>query len=145
MQARDSRTIKSACHDLAVKIEDRGEHHMGASTVLLVPSRPIGGVSQFETTNGNAFFTPDGDALVLNDACVILWADLGSDEIFHLEPPKGWCYANVRVEEDSLLSDVFDVRGSRERITPISVAKIKGKFNEGFGPVKSGRFPSAYP
>ncbi len=42
-------TIESKHHNLSVTIEICDEHHMGACTVFITASRPIGGISRFQT------------------------------------------------------------------------------------------------
>jgi hypothetical protein len=140
-----SQTLESSSLDFSVTIEDHGEHHMGCSTIYIQPSRPLGGVSRLHSTNGNALFTPDGRSLIIHDACVIVFVDLQTDEIFNLEPPKGWYFTHVRIEDDSLKSDLYNAGGKRNRLAPIPLVKVRTRFQPGFGRVVSGRFPSAYP
>jgi hypothetical protein len=137
--------ISSAAHDIAVSIETRDEHHMGAATVLVHFSRPLRGVSEFQTTNGRAFFTPSGNGLIVHDATTVLFFDLESEQVFSVQPPSGWYLTNVRVESDEIKGDLYDGHGRTRSITPIPLARVPMEFAPGFGPVERGRFPSAYP
>ena len=145
MLPESTSTIESPAHGLRVTIEDHGEHHMGCRTIVFVPDRPLGGVSRFQTTNGVAFFTPDGNGLFLHDACVILFVDLGTESVFHREAADEQLYANVRVEGDSLAYEVSDGRGNRTPADPFPLADVASVFEPGLGRVEDGRFPSAYP
>ena len=145
MPVEYSYTTESKSHDLSVTVETHAEHHMGANSVFIIPSRPIGNVSRFQTTNGDAFFTPDGNRLVIYDACVILVTDLVTGDVYNCEPPRKWYFTDVRIEYQSLLSDLYDGNGHRKTNTPIPLIDIASKFTRGFGRVDAGRFPSAYP
>jgi len=145
MPVEFSSSLESQSHDLCVTIETHDEHHMGANTVLIIPSRPIGNVSRFHTTNGDAFFTPDGNGLIIQDACVILFFDLNTGDVFNREPPETWYFTKVRIEYQSLLSQLYDGSGNRKTHAPMPLVDIKSEFTRGFGPVDGGRFPSAHP
>ncbi len=145
MPVECSSTIKSPTQDFRVRFEDYGEHHMGANTVFIKLSRRIARKSRFQTTNGAAFFTPDGSGLFIHDACLILFADLSVDEFFSLEPPKGSYFTNVRVEEKALAYELYDSSGDHKTTAPIPLTDLRSRFKPGYGTVKRGRFPSAYP
>ena len=49
----------------SVVIENHGEHHMGAESIVIVPDRPIAGVTRFHTTNGPAQLDPTGRWLIV--------------------------------------------------------------------------------
>jgi hypothetical protein len=145
MSIESSVKIRSSQNDFAVTIETHVEHHMGASTVYFYLSRPIAGVTRFQTTNGEAFFTPDGRGLILHDACMILFYDLNTDEVFNLEPPPERYFTRVRIEQEALLGDLYGRLSGGKPFDPIPLAELKSRFNQGLGPVDRGLFPSAYP
>ena len=119
---------------------------MGANSVFIIPSRPIENVARFQTTNGGASFTPDGNGLIIHDACVILFADLNTGDVYNYEPPEKRYFTRVRIEYQSLLSDLYDdASGNRKANMPIPLIDIASEFTRGFGCVNGGRFPIAYP
>jgi hypothetical protein len=137
--------IKSKTHDFSVTFEYHGEHHMGAETVYMMASRPIGGVTRFHTTNGNAFFTPDGNGLFLHDSCVILYFDIASGSVFNFAPPQGWYFGGARTQGAFLTFDLYDGAGHFPSGEPILLSEVTSKFDAGFGAVVDGKFPSAWP
>lgn len=139
-----SSMIESPSRDFRVHFEDHGEHHMGANTVFIKLSRRVARRSRFQTTNGGAFFTPDGNGLFIHDACLILFADLGTEEFFSLESPKGSYFTGVRVEENALAYELCHPGGDPKATTPLPLTDLRTRFNPGLGSVKGGRFPSAY-
>ena len=140
-----SSIIQSPSPDFRVRFDDRGEHHMGASTVFIKLSRRVARRSRFQTTNGSAFFTPDGNGLFIHDACLILFADLSTDEFFSLEPPQGSYFRGVRVEDKALAYELYEPSGDPKAANPIPLADLRSRFKPGLGSVKRGRFPSVYP
>ena len=146
MFAENSSTIESSSRDFRVRLENHDEHHMGASTVFIKLSRRIAHRSRFKTTNGRAFFTPDGDGLFIHDACLIVFADLRTEEFFNLEPPSGWYFTRVRIEEGALAYELYDPpSGERQLRGPIPLTDLRSRFEPGLGIVRRGRFPSAHP
>lgn len=145
MSIEDSVKLRSTHVDFEVTIENLAEHHMGAGTVCFQMSRPILGITRFQTTNGQAFFTPDGTGLLFHDACVILFYDLVKDEVFNFEPPPERYFTRVRIEQDALLGDLYGRLSRGKPFDPIPLAELKARFNQGFGPVNRGLFPSAFP
>lgn len=117
---------------------------MGANTVELICSRPVQGVARFRTTNGGAFFSDDEAKLFLYDACVILCADLATDRVWCLQRPDNWYLTKVRIENAALEAELFNYSGGRSEMQPVPLGEIAATFQAGFGPVKDGRFPSAY-
>src|SRR5665648_373296 len=71
----------------AVYIEYGQQVHKESVNVNFILSRPISGVSKFITTDGEAFFSPDGGGLFIYDSNVILFIDFRTEEVFHLGPP----------------------------------------------------------
>ena len=142
-----SSTKKSISVDFSIAVEDHGEHHMSSWTKIFVPSQPIAGVSRFQTTNGHAFFSPDGNKLIIHDRCVIVLVDLIADEVMNYQPPKKWYLSNVGIEADSLRFEL-DMPGGQtkhEKTVTIEMANIESEFTPGLGSASDGRFPSAYP
>jgi hypothetical protein len=145
MTAESTETIHSRRAGHHVTIEDHGEHHMGCRTLVFAPSVEIEGVSRFQTTNGAAFFTPDGDGLILHDACVIVFVDLETREAFHRESPTDETFSNVRLRDEGPLAwDLVARDGSRKPGAPVALEDLRSDFVRGLGRVASGRFPSAH-
>jgi hypothetical protein len=138
------RTIDCPRHDLSVTVEIGAEHHMGAAPVSIRLSRPLGGVQEFVSTNGDALFVDSPPLLVVHDACVIVAIELPNGPAYHLLPPYGWYFANARIEGERLLSELYNDR-NRRPIASIPLTELTAHFQPGFGPVVRGRFPSAHP
>ncbi len=145
MSIEYSAKIKSSSLDFSITIETYEEHHMGSSTVMIITSSPIDGVSQFQTTNGDAFFTQDGSGLVIEDHNIILYVELRTSKVFHYEPPAGHFFKKSRMDVDSLLVDFGDHYWNPSGSLAIPIAELKNYFRPGFGSVANGRFPSAWP
>lgn len=141
---QELKVVRSSFLDISVTIETNNEHHIGAYTVYLFCSRPIRGISYFQTTNGSAFWSNCYDRLFLFDATVILYVCFERDLVLHLERPAGWYFSNARIEDSQLRSELYNGNGERSEINAIDLSRIESIFQPGFGPVVNGRFPSAF-
>jgi hypothetical protein len=124
-----------------VLVEDRGEHHMGAYHIEIVPPFPICGISPFHTTNGRAYYSPFTKSLVIYDATTVLRVDLSHNEPWHLDRPAGWYFTAVHEDADGYLFQFYDGQLGRDRRR---VPRSEITFGPGFGQVQGGVFPSAY-
>ena len=138
-------TLVAPRGDLTLRIEDHGEHHMGCRSIWFVPSRPLGGVRRFRTTNGMAFFTPDGSGLVLHDVNVLLFVTVATGEVHHLAATFRRGFREVGIVGDRLVYVIIDAID--EVLAPVSIplAAVPTTLRPGFGKVRDGDFPSAYP
>ena len=73
----------------SVVIENHGEHHMGAESIVIVPDRPIAGVTRFHTTNGQAQFDPTGRWLIVEGVIGFVAVNLQSGSIAHYTDASG--------------------------------------------------------
>lgn len=137
-----------------VDIDVFDEHHMGAATTRIRPSRPVNGVSDFFATGGNAKFTSDSRWLVIYDRVLVVACDWTTSEAFHFTPPIAiegllllW-----RRRPRSLRSVMVGVSGVRLSYETAFHTQREERellygapeWSPGLGPAAAGEFPSAY-
>lgn len=120
-----------------------GEHHMGASSLDFELAKAIKGMKKFRTTNGRVLEDQNGRFLILYDALVALILDFQENAVYHYLFPVTQNDPELTLEGDNLnLSFLASVNGSKKLCLNL---KSKNGLQPGFGPVRNGKFPSAYP
>jgi len=155
MRPYETIRVKAADGSGHVEIDVFEEHHMGAATTRIRPSRPIEGVSEFFATGGSVKFTSDSRWLVLHDRVLVVACEWpNSRSTFHFSPS---------VAVDWLL---FLPRHRPRYLTAVEVGKLgvfvayetgfhtqaerrelrfhSAEWNRGLGPASNGEFPSSY-
>lgn len=137
--------IRSASQNLSLSIEEHGAYNLGAENVIFRPSRPLHDQDVFISTNGRAFFTDDGNLLILKDATLFVVVDLRDDRVFHMEPLTPWLFGRVWVEDNHLHADLYqhDNLDVSDKINPIPLSDLEKFLSEGWGKAADGLFPTA--
>lgn len=120
-----------------------GEHHMGAVGIEIVLEKSFKGVSKFRCTNGGVLDEPSGRFLVLFDAGVILVLDYMENSVYHLIININDGYKTPHIEGGKTLYLKSSYSGNKHGQS--FNLETKSGLTKGFGPVRQGRFPSAYP
>ena len=123
-----------------VVIENHGEHLPGAESVVVVPDRPIGGVSRFLTTNGQALFDPNGRWLIIEGVKGFVALNLQDDSVSHFSVPEGsligsWSIAGGVLEWKQVRFD-----SSNQEVRSLALDEIGIRWEPGLGPFSDGEF-----
>ncbi|MCG2586305.1 hypothetical protein [Massilia sp. TS11] len=125
-----------------VMVEDRGEHHMGASTIVVSLPFELDGQREFFTTNGKAVYADATRSLFIHDACMVLHIRLDDFSVTNWMPEQGLLIESITPRDDGLLVKIYEARSPRNgRDLCVGLQE----FLAGYGKVRNARFPSAYP
>lgn len=137
-----------------VEIDVYEEHHMGAATTRIRPSRPLGAISVFYASGGDAAFTSDSSWLVIYDRKLVLACEWATGSAFHFTPPFaiGGTLLLRRKRPRSLKSLSLGESSVRIRYETAFHTQEEEqelllggtRWNAGLGPAANGVFPSAY-
>jgi hypothetical protein len=124
-----------------LRVEDYGEHHMGASHVEIVVPFAIAGVTRFFSTNGRAYYSPATESVVIHDACLVVRHGLRSGQVQSMEHPSAWYFNPIKEDETGYCMSLYD---NASRRTERHVLFDSEQFESGLGTAKTGVFPSAH-
>ena len=123
-----------------VVMENHGEHHMGAESVVIVPDRLVAGIGRFHTTNGRARFDPNGRWLIIEGVVGFVALNLDDGSVAHYADPTG-----AYVGSWSITAGVLEWKqgrsGSEMReqfACPLD--EIRVRWNPGLGRFSDGTF-----
>lgn len=120
-----------------------GEHHMGASSLDFELEKAIKGIKTFRTTNGRALQDQSGRFLLLYDAVAALILDFHDHTVHHLVFSSAEQSQELTLVENALCLSGSPASKTRKCLCPDLTSKTG--LAQGFGPVRNGKFPSAYP
>lgn len=124
----------------AVRIEFYGEHHMGAEHVEIALPLPVSGIKRFYTTNGRAYFSTYSNQLVVYDSCLVIMLDLIAGTACHSFPPSSWYFEHFSETSETYRITLYNGNGGRRFL---DIARSEANFQDGFGVIQRGVFPSA--
>lgn len=141
-EIRDSQGV------LVCRVEFFDEHHMASEHIEIVSMTEVEGISRYFTTNGRVLLSSDETVFLIQDASTILAIHREQKTVTHYSLPDsgllghkkdGWFLGNVIETKVGL--ELMSYCSSGEKRTELK--RLAG-FDEGFGVVSEGVFPSAY-
>lgn len=127
--------------DLTVTVVNYGERQPGAETVHLRLSRPVAGVSIFDTTNGVASFSPSGNLLLLHTLFSALVIDCRSMEVWRYTVRDRALFLNVAWEGEKLRGSIIGYGKSMSEAESFglwSLEEIMQQWQPGLGQASEG-------
>ena len=123
-----------------VLTENHGEHHMGAESVVIVPDRPVAGVTRFHTTNGQARFDPNSRWLIIEGVIGFVAVRLDDGAVAHYQDPAGAFIGSWSVSAETLEWRQGRTEADRRDVRSIPLDEIRGRWQPGLGPFADGEF-----
>ncbi|MFN8441630.1 MAG: hypothetical protein U0175_12700 [Caldilineaceae bacterium] len=127
--------------DLTVTVVNYGERQPGAETVHLRLSRPVAGVSTFDTTNGVASFSQSGNLLLLHTLFSALVIDCRSMNVWRYTVRNRALFLDLVWEGEQLRGSVIGYGKSMseaESFGPWSLEEIMQQWQAGLGQAEQG-------
>jgi hypothetical protein len=135
-----ARIEMSSDHLRSVVIENHGEHNIGAESIVIVPDRPVAGVSRFHTTNGEARFDPNGRWLIIEGVIGFVAVNQVDGSVANYVDPAGAFIGSWSIVGGELAWR--EVRaGSRGAVKKsILLDEIRARWSPGLGQFSDGVF-----
>ncbi len=123
-----------------VVVENHGEHHMGAESVVIVPDRAVAGVSRFHTTNGQARFDPNGRWLIIEGVVGFVAVRLDDGSVAHYQDPDGAFIGAWTISGGVLEWKQSRTSSSHTESRSVPLDEIRARWQPGLGPFADGSF-----
>lgn len=123
-----------------VVLENHGEHHPGAESIVIVPDRPIAGVSRFHTTNGAATIDPTGTWLIIEGVIGFVAHNLSDGTTAHYEPDTGALIAGWSLQGGVLEWKEVRAGSATREVKSCALDEIRARWAPGLGRFSEGVF-----
>lgn len=114
-----------------IEYMERGRPSGGEVIVRL--DRSFDGQTSLQAKGADAFFSLDGQILVVHGGDRVVALDYRTRTARHLRPPPGWSFGKVRLDGSYLRVELRDEEGHLAEFEPVSLLPSEARWQPGLG------------